>query len=86
VTLPTPLNRLEFEGDRLPPSYANFYIANGAVLAPVYGDPMDEVALAVLRNCFPDRQVIACMARFLICGCGAFHCATQQQPIAAKFI
>lgn len=80
VKLPLPKNPLYLDDTRLPPTYANFYIANGAVLVPVYGDPNDEKALEVLRKVFPERQVIGLMARNLITGGGAFHCVTQQQP------
>ena len=81
VRLPLPKNPLYLEGTRLPPTYANFYVANGAVLVPVYGDPNDERALEILRKVFPERQVIGLMARSLITGGGAFHCVTQQQPV-----
>jgi agmatine deiminase len=64
----------------LPMSYANFYIANTVVLAPTYADPSDEVALSILRECFPTRRVIGIDCRELIWGLGAFHCLTQQQP------
>jgi agmatine deiminase len=80
VRLPLPKNPLYLEGTRLPLTYANFYIANGAVLVPIYGDPNDERALSILRQLFPERQVIGLMARHLITGGGAFHCVTQQQP------
>jgi agmatine deiminase len=80
VPLPLPVTRLEFDGQRLPPTYANFYIANGGVVVPVYGDPMDERALEILRPLFPGREVVGQMARGLITGGGAFHCVTQQQP------
>lgn len=66
----------------LPMSYANFYIANTVVLAPTYADPNDEVALSILRECFPTRRVIGIDCRELIWGLGAFHCLTQQQPMA----
>jgi len=80
VALPLPVTRMEFDGQRLPPTYANFYIANGGVLVPVYGDPMDDRALEILRPLFPGREVVGQMARGLITGGGAFHCVTQQQP------
>ncbi len=69
------------EGLRLPASYANFYIANTCVLVPTFADPSDEVALSVLRECFPDRRVIGIDCRELIWGLGTFHCLTQQQPV-----
>jgi agmatine deiminase len=79
VTLPMP-KRIVREGLRLPASYANFYIANTCVLVPTFGDPADEVALSILRKCFPDRRVIGIDCRELIWGLGTFHCLTQQQP------
>jgi agmatine deiminase len=79
VTLPMP-KRIVREGLRLPASYANFYIANTCLLVPTFGDPADEVALSILRKCFPDRRVIGIDCRELIWGLGTFHCLTQQQP------
>ncbi len=80
VELPLPRARMELDGRRLAASYANWYVANGAVLVPVYGDEHDEGALAVLRPLFPGRQVIGVPAAALITGGGAWHCVTQQQP------
>ena len=71
---------MHFEGERLPLTYANFYIVNGAVLVPIYGDANDERALEILRPLFPGRTVAGLVARHLITGGGAFHCVTQQQP------
>ncbi len=65
---------------RCPASYANFYVANGAVLVPVFGAASDERALAVLRELFADRDVIGIPSRALVAGLGAVHCLTQQQP------
>jgi agmatine deiminase len=79
VTLPMP-KKIVREGLRLPASYANFYIANTCVLVPTFGDPADEVALSILRKCFPGRHVIGIDCRELIWGLGTFHCLTQQQP------
>ena len=79
IELPT-TKRVVREDLVLPMSYANFYIANTAVLAPTYADPNDEVALSILRKCFPARRVIGIDCRELIWGLGAFHCLTQQQP------
>lgn len=75
-----PKNKLFVEDHRLPATYANFYIGNGFVAVPVYNDPHDDVALKQIESCFPKHQVFPVMARFLIEGGGAFHCATQQQP------
>jgi agmatine deiminase len=81
VTLPMP-KRMTREDLVLPASYANFYIANTVVLAPTFADPADEIALSILRECFPAREVIDIDCRELIWGLGAFHCLTQQQPEA----
>ncbi len=82
-TLPMPAP-LYFDGQRLPASYANFYIANNLVLAPTFNDPRDRVALARLAELFPDRQVIGIYCGDLIWGLGALHCMTQQQPAPLK--
>ena len=66
--------------DRLPASYANFYIANRAVLVPTFGAPSDARALAILARLFPGREVIGIPSRALVRGLGAVHCLTQQQP------
>lgn len=79
VTLPMP-EPIHFAGQRLPASYANFYIANGIVLVPVFGDPNDRVALNTLARLFPDRKVIGIYSRDLVLGLGTLHCMTQQQP------
>ncbi|HET9857120.1 MAG TPA: agmatine deiminase family protein [Chthoniobacterales bacterium] len=79
VTLPMP-KRIVREDLRLPASYANFYIANSCVLVPTFADPADEIALSILRDCFPKRRVVGIDCRELIWGLGTFHCLTQQQP------
>jgi agmatine deiminase len=79
VTLPMP-KKMVREGLRLPASYANFYIANTCVLVPTFADSADEIALSVLRECFPTRRVVGIDCRELIWGLGTFHCLTQQQP------
>jgi agmatine deiminase len=79
LTLPMP-KKIVREGMRLPASYANFYVANTRVLVPTFADPNDEAALSVMRQCFPDRDVIGIDCRELIWGLGTFHCLTQQQP------
>jgi agmatine deiminase len=81
ITLPMP-GKIVREGMRLPASYANFYIANGCVLVPTFADSNDEIALSVLRECFPTRRMIGIDCRELIWGLGTFHCLTQQQPAA----
>ena len=67
-------------GERLPASYANFYIANGVVLVPTFNDRNDRVALNTLAELFPDRQVVGIHAVDLVWGLGTLHCLTQQQP------
>ncbi len=79
ITLPMP-KKIVREGQRLPASYANLYIANSCVLLPTFADPNDEGALSVLEKLFPDRRVIGIDCRELIWGLGTFHCLTQQQP------
>jgi len=69
-----------FEGRRLPASYANFYIANGVVLAPVFNRPNDRIALNTLAELFPTREIVPIYSGDFIWGLGAMHCMTQQQP------
>ena len=82
IDLPMPAP-VYFGGRRLPASYANFYIANGTVLVPVFNDPNDRVALDILVDIFPDREIVGIYCGDLIWGFGAIHCMTQQQPAAA---
>ncbi len=79
VDLPMP-KPLYFAGQRLPASYANFYIANGAVLVPTFNDPNDRVALGVLAELITDRPVVGIHAVDLLWGLGTIHCLTQQEP------
>jgi agmatine deiminase len=81
VTLPMP-RALWHEGQRLPASYANFYIANRVVLLPTYDPARDVEAIATLQQLFPDREVIGIDSTDLVWGLGAFHCVTQQWPLA----
>ncbi len=81
VELPMPAP-IVFRGQRLPASYANFYIANETVLAPTFNDPHDRVALGVLSELFLERQVVGIHAVDLVWGLGTLHCLTQQQPAA----
>jgi agmatine deiminase len=71
-----------FDGQRLPASYANFYIANKLVLVPTFSDSNDRVALNTLARVFPDREVIGIPSRDLVLGLGTLHCLTQQEPAA----
>jgi len=81
VELPMP-RRLEHAGRRLPASYANFYIANGLVLVPIYRDPRDAEAIGILQREFPGRRVVGIDSTELIWGLGSFHCISQQEPAA----
>jgi agmatine deiminase len=79
IKLPYP-RAVEMNGERLPASYANFYIANGVVLVPTFNDQNDRIALGILAELFPDRRVIGIHAVDLVWGLGTLHCLTQQQP------
>ncbi len=79
VELPMP-RPLVFEGQRVPASYANFYIANGLVLVPTFNDPADRIALNILADLFPASQVVGIHCGDLVWGLGTLHCMTQQQP------
>jgi agmatine deiminase len=79
VPLPMPAP-LIFNGQRLPASYANFYISNTGVLVPTFNDPNDRIALGILSELFTDRPVIGIHAVDLVWGLGTLHCLTQQQP------
>jgi agmatine deiminase len=79
VTLPMPAP-VYFDGQRLPASYANFYIANKLLIVPTFADPNDRVALNTLASLFPDREVVGIPCRDLVLGLGTLHCMTQQQP------
>jgi agmatine deiminase len=81
VKLPYP-RRVEMHGERLPASYANFYISNGVVLVPTFNDRNDRVALTTLASLFPGREVIGVHAVDLVWGLGTMHCLSQQQPAA----
>lgn len=78
-TLPMP-SPLYHKGQRLPASYANFYICNKFVIVPIFKDKNDEKALCILETCFKDRDVVGIDARDLVWGFGAFHCMSQQEP------
>jgi len=79
ITIPFP-RPVTMNGERLPASYANFYIANGAVLVPTFNDPNDRVALNGIAEAFPKRSVIGIHSVDLVWGLGTLHCLTQQQP------
>lgn len=79
VELPMPAP-VVYEGQRLPASYANFYIANHCVVVPTFRDRNDDKALRILEPCFPGRQVIGIDSTDIIWGLGSFHCLSQQEP------
>jgi agmatine deiminase len=82
VEIPMP-RPVVFEGCRLPASYANFYIANAAVLVPVFNDPNDRIALNTVAEVFSPREIVPIYSGDLIWGFGALHCMTQQQPVVS---
>ncbi len=79
VTLPFP-RPVIMDSQRLPASYANFYIANGTVLVPTFNDPNDRLALNTLAELMPDHQIVGIHAVDLVWGLGTLHCLTQQEP------
>ncbi len=79
IPLPMPAP-LFYAGQRLPASYANFYIANQRVLVPTFNDPSDRVALGILEQLFPKREIVGIHAVDLVLGLGTLHCSTMQQP------
>jgi len=79
VALPMP-GALTFDGERLPASYANFYISNAAVMVPTFNDPNDRAALGIIGEVFKDREVVGIHAVDLVLGFGTLHCLSQQQP------
>jgi agmatine deiminase len=81
IPLPMP-EPVRADAERLPASYANFYIANSVVLVPIYNDPHDQLALTMLQDVFATRRVIGIPCEPLVWGLGAIHCVTQQQPAA----
>jgi agmatine deiminase len=77
IPMPAPV---VFEGQRLPASYANFYIANSLVLVPTFNDAHDRLALDIIAACFPTREIVGIHAVDLVWGLGTLHCLTQQEP------
>jgi agmatine deiminase len=80
VRLPMP-RPVVFDGERLPASYANFYVGTGAVLVPTFNDPSDRVALGILGELFPHRMVVGIHSIDFVLGLGTIHCSTQQEPL-----
>jgi agmatine deiminase len=83
IDLPMPGARY-YDGERLPASYANFLLANGRVLVPTFNDPNDRLALGLLGELFPDRQVLGIHSLDLVLGLGSVHCSTHHEPLAAE--
>lgn len=83
VKLPFP-RAVEMNGERLPASYANFYIGNGVVLVPTFNDRNDRLALNTLAELMPDHEVVGIHAVDLVWGLGTLHCLSQQQPAAQR--
>ncbi len=81
LPMPAPLYR---DGQRLPASYANFYVGNRVVLLPTFNCPADEEAAAILARCFPGRRIVSLDCRDVVVGLGTFHCLTQQVPVAPE--
>ena len=79
VELPMP-EPVIYEGQRLPASYANFYISNGAVIVPIFQSLADDKALQIIQECFPARKVVGIDSTDIIWGLGSFHCLSQQEP------
>jgi agmatine deiminase len=80
VELPMP-DELVYEDQRLPCSYANFYIANRSVVVPTFHSDKDDKALGIIQSCFPDREVVGIDSTDIIWGLGSFHCLSQQEPL-----
>lgn len=80
VKLPMP-GRIADSDIRLPASYANFYIGNGAVVVPVFGHANDERASGILQKCFPTRRVVGVNCEAMVHGLGTIHCCSQQEPL-----
>ena len=80
VELPMP-EPVIYEDQRLPASYANFYISNSSVIVPVFKCSGDDKALQIIQGCFPGREVIGIDSTDIIWGLGSFHCLSQQEPV-----
>ncbi len=84
ITVPSPGQVTNQDGDILAASYVNFYISNRTVVVPNYGSPQDAAAVALIAKLFPERRTVGRSAKAILSGGGAFHCITQQQPTAAQ--
>jgi agmatine deiminase len=83
IRLPFP-RPVVMNGERLPASYANFYIANGVVLVPTFNDPNDRAALNILADLMPAHRIVGIHAVDLVWGLGTLHCLTQQEPLGPR--
>ena len=81
IELPMP-DAVIYEDQRLPASYANFYISNAAVVVPIFNCAKDDRALQIIQQCFPERKVVGIDSTDIIWGLGSFHCLSQQEPLA----
>jgi agmatine deiminase len=79
VEIPMP-DALIYEDQRLPASYANFYISNKHVIVPTFRSKKDDQALQIIANCFPNRETVGIDSTDIIWGLGSFHCLSQQEP------
>jgi agmatine deiminase len=79
VELPMP-DPIHYNGQRLPASYANFYISNLHVIVPTFRSDRDDEAMEIIQSCFPDRTVVGIDSVDVIWGLGSFHCLSQQEP------
>lgn len=84
IDFPMP-SRVELGGNRLASCYANFYIANGGIVAPIFGEPKDKAALEILESAFPGREVVGVRSEHIAIGGGDVHCITQQRPSGPIF-
>ena len=84
IRVPSPGKILDEEGEIMPASYMNFYIANHSVVVPTYGSRFDEVTVSQIAKHFPDRKTVGLSAKAILSGGGAFHCITQQEPISQE--
>lgn len=80
VRIPSPGLVENEDGEPMPASYANWYVANTTIVVPTYGSRHDDEAVAVIASCFPGRRTVGSPARAILSGGGAFHCITQQEP------
>jgi len=80
IEIPMP-TAIYCDGNRLPASYANFYITNKSIILPVFGCPEDKIAIDIFSKIFPDREIIPIDSKIFIHGSGSFHCLTQQEPM-----